>query len=71
MPLLAWDPPPLSSNIYVRNVMTQPVINFKTKETVGNIVKTLKSCTHNGFPVIEVANNCESVSLFLTTFYFH
>jgi len=63
MPLLAWDPPPLSSNIYVRNVMTQPVITFKTKETVGNIVKTLKSCLHNGFPVIEVANNnFESVS---------
>jgi len=53
MPLLAWDPPPISSNIYANNVMTQPVITFKTKETVCNIVKTLKTYSHNGFPVIE------------------
>uniref|UniRef100_A0A2S2NYS5 Chloride channel protein n=1 Tax=Schizaphis graminum TaxID=13262 RepID=A0A2S2NYS5_SCHGA len=59
MPLLAWDPPPLSSNIYADNLMTHPVITFKTKESVGNIVKTLKKYSHNGFPVIEYVQNYE------------
>ncbi|XP_060862094.1 H(+)/Cl(-) exchange transporter 7-like isoform X1 [Metopolophium dirhodum] len=59
MPLLAWDPPPLSSNIYANNLMTHPVITFKTKETVGNIVKILKTYSHNGFPVIEYVQNYE------------
>jgi len=62
MPLLAWDPPPLSSNIYASNIMTQPVVTFKTKETVGNIIKTLKTNSHNGFPVVEYVQNFESVS---------
>lgn len=62
MPLLAWDPPPLSSNIYANHLMTHPVITFKTKESVGNIVKTLKTYSHNGFPVIEYVQNCELVS---------
>lgn len=68
MPLLAWDPPPLSSNIYAKNIMTQPVITFKTKETVENIVKTLKTCSHNGFPVIEYVYNNESVSYLIIFF---
>ncbi|VVC43664.1 CBS domain,Chloride channel, voltage gated,Chloride channel, core [Cinara cedri] len=59
MPLLNWDPPPLSSNINAKDLMTQPVISFMTKETVGNIVKILKKYSHNGFPVIEYVHNCE------------
>lgn len=63
MPLLDWDPPPLSSNIYAKDLMTQPVISFTTKETVENIVKILKTYSHNGFPVIEYDHNyCELVS---------
>lgn len=62
MPLLAWDPPPLSSNISANNMMTQPVITLKTRETVKNIVKTLKTYSHNGFPVIEYVHNYEFVS---------
>lgn len=62
MPLLDWDPPPLSSNIYAKDLMTRPVISFMTVETVGNIVQILKKYSHNGFPVIEYVNSCELVS---------
>lgn len=62
MPLLAWDPPPISSNIYAHNVMTQPVITFKTKETISNIVKILKTYSHNGFPIVEKVQNHRLVS---------
>lgn len=64
MPLLAWNPPPLSSNIYASNLMTQPVITFKTKATVGDIVRTLKTYPHNGFPVVEYGQNCEIVNFY-------
>ncbi|XP_025423914.1 H(+)/Cl(-) exchange transporter 7-like isoform X2 [Sipha flava] len=59
MPLLAWDPPPLSSNTYAKHFMTHPVITFKMIESVENIVKILKTYTHNGFPVIEYVQNNE------------
>lgn len=61
MPLLAWDPPPLSSNTYAKHFMMHPVITFKMKESVGNIINTLKTYPHNGFPVIEYVQNGELV----------
>ncbi|XP_050432472.1 H(+)/Cl(-) exchange transporter 7-like [Adelges cooleyi] len=53
IPLMAWDPPPLSSNIYASEVMSHPATVFKSKETVGKIVDTLKKYTYNGFPVVD------------------
>ncbi|XP_025423930.1 H(+)/Cl(-) exchange transporter 7-like isoform X2 [Sipha flava] len=53
IPLMAWDPPPLSSNIFATEVMAHPVAVFKSKETVGKIVDTLKKYTYNGFPVVD------------------
>ncbi|XP_060838780.1 LOW QUALITY PROTEIN: H(+)/Cl(-) exchange transporter 7-like [Rhopalosiphum padi] len=53
IPLMAWDPPPLSSNIYASEVMSYPVIAFRSKESVGKIVDTLKKYTYNGFPVVD------------------
>jgi chloride channel 7 len=61
MPLFCWDPPPLSSNTYAKHFMTHPVITFKMIESVENIVKILKTYTHNGFPVIEYVQNNELV----------
>ncbi|KAI1295357.1 H(+)/Cl(-) exchange transporter 7 [Halotydeus destructor] len=54
VPLLPWEPPPLSSNIYASEVMSAPVIAFKTTEKVGTIVDTLVRESHNGFPVVDV-----------------
>ncbi|XP_050541716.1 H(+)/Cl(-) exchange transporter 7 [Daktulosphaira vitifoliae] len=53
IPLMAWDPPSLSSNIYASEVMSHPATVFKSKETVGKIVDTLKKYTYNGFPVVD------------------
>lgn len=50
---MAWDPPPLSSNMYASEVMSHPVTVFKSKETVGTIIDTLKQYTYNGFPVVD------------------
>lgn len=58
---MAWDPPPLSSNIYASEVMSHPVTVFKSKETVGNIIDTLKKYTYNGFPVVDDVYNFDSV----------
>ncbi|KAI5723524.1 hypothetical protein M8J76_007564 [Diaphorina citri] len=54
IPLLAWDPPPLSSNITARIVKSHPVICLRPLETVGNIIDVLKATSHNGFPIVDV-----------------
>uniref|UniRef100_A0A8D9AXJ9 Chloride channel protein n=1 Tax=Cacopsylla melanoneura TaxID=428564 RepID=A0A8D9AXJ9_9HEMI len=59
IPLLAWDPPPLSSNITARIVKSHPVICLRPVETVGNIMDVLKATTHNGFPIVEVVEEEE------------
>lgn len=56
---MAWEPPPLSSNIFASEVMSHPVTVFRTKESVGKIVDTLKKYSYNGFPVVD---NIDSVS---------
>lgn len=53
VPLLGWDPPPLSATIYASQVMSYPVVTLSPTETVGNIVDILKSTTHNGFPIVD------------------
>lgn len=62
---MPWDPPPLSSNIYASEVMAHPVIVFKSKESVGQIVDTLKKCSHNGFPVVDDVFSVDSVIFFM------
>lgn len=59
---MAWEPPPLSSNIYASEVMSHPATVLKTKETVGTIVDILKKYTYNGFPVVDEMYNVNSVS---------
>jgi len=53
VPLLSWDPPPLSATTYASEVMSHPVVTLSPNERVGNIVDILKSTTHNGFPVVD------------------
>ncbi|KAJ9582590.1 hypothetical protein L9F63_023078, partial [Diploptera punctata] len=50
VPLLPWEPPPLSYNIYASEIMSHPVFTFNSVEYVGYIVDVLKSETYNGFP---------------------
>lgn len=55
VPILPWEPPPLSNNIYASEIMSYPVTAFTTVEKVSRIVEVLskKSETHNGFPVVD------------------
>ena len=53
IPLLDWDPPPLTSKLSAQHVMTTPVAVFREKETVGRILDILKNTKHHGFPVTE------------------
>jgi chloride channel 7 len=53
VPLLPWQPPPLSHNIYATEVMSCPVVTLNCTESVGNVIDILSSETHNGFPVVD------------------
>ncbi|XP_029168122.1 H(+)/Cl(-) exchange transporter 7 [Nylanderia fulva] len=53
IPLLPWESPPLSNNIYASEIMSHPVVALKTVENVGHIVELLKCVTFNGFPVVD------------------
>lgn len=53
VPLLPWEPPPLSNNIYASEIMSHPVVTLKTTENVGHIVEMLKCVTFNGFPIVD------------------
>nr|CAD7400001.1 unnamed protein product [Timema cristinae] len=53
VPILQWEPPPLSNKIYASEVMNHPVVVLKTVENVGIIVDILKATPHNGFPVVD------------------
>ncbi|XP_076030012.1 chloride channel protein 7 isoform X4 [Oratosquilla oratoria] len=53
VPIMAWEAPPLSNNIYASEVMNRPVISLQCVEKVSRIVEVLKQCTYNGFPVVD------------------
>lgn len=53
IPLLQWEAPPLSNNIYASEIMSHPVATLKTVENVGHIVELLKCVSFNGFPVVD------------------
>ncbi|KZC11809.1 H(+)/Cl(-) exchange transporter 7 [Dufourea novaeangliae] len=53
VPILPWEAPPLSNNIYASEIMSHPVVTLKTVENVGHIVELLKCVTFNGFPVVD------------------
>ncbi|XP_064629427.1 H(+)/Cl(-) exchange transporter 7-like isoform X2 [Lineus longissimus] len=53
VPILCWDPPPISSNISAKEVMSHPVTTLRTVENVGRIVDILKTEHCHGFPVVE------------------
>ncbi|XP_076449096.1 H(+)/Cl(-) exchange transporter 7-like [Babylonia areolata] len=53
IPLLSWEPPPLSDNVRVSELMSHPVLSFLPKEKVGHVVDVLENETFHGFPVIQ------------------
>jgi chloride channel 7 len=67
MPLLDWDPPPLTKKLSGRHVMASNVVVFKEKETVGHVLEILSHTKHHGFPVVledtSDEANCEHFGL--------
>ncbi|KAL8575924.1 hypothetical protein ACOMHN_027322 [Nucella lapillus] len=53
IPLLSWEPPPLSDNVRVNEFMSHPVLTLLPKEKVGHIVDILENETFHGFPIIQ------------------
>lgn len=53
VPIMGWDAPPLSNNIYASEVMNRPVVTLRSVERVRRIVAILKKYPHNGFPVVD------------------
>jgi chloride channel 7 len=53
IPLLPWEPSPHSEGILATDVMSTPVVTFKTTEKVKTVINVLKTTKHNGFPVVE------------------
>ncbi|KAG7302799.1 hypothetical protein JYU34_012776 [Plutella xylostella] len=53
VPLLPWEPPPLTHNIYASQVMSHPVFTLRTVENVAHILEVLRMVSYNGFPVVD------------------
>ncbi|BFZ17897.1 hypothetical protein BsWGS_20936 [Bradybaena similaris] len=72
VPILGWEPLPLSTNLSAKAVMSHPVTVFRMKEPVERIIRVLKEELHNGFPVVEdydpqnpvIVDGCETFGSF-------
>ena len=69
IPILPWEAPPLSNNIYASEIMSHPVVTLKTVDNVGHIVELLKCVTFNGFPVVDPPSSDQVTNTRLTLFY--
>lgn len=54
----------MSCNIYASEVMSTPVLAFRTTEKVGVIVDALMKESHNGFPVVDTAEHMSESYLY-------
>ena len=59
---LPYRPDWLMELCTVGDVMGGPVRTLRAVESIGNIVDLLRSCHHNGFPVVALPPNCENPS---------
>lgn len=64
VPLLPWEPPPLSNNIYASEIMSHPVVTLRTIENVGHIIELLKCVTFNGFPIVDPPSSDEVIYIY-------
>jgi chloride channel 7 len=53
VPFLEWEPPVVMRKFKATHVMSKPVICFHALERVSRIDEVLRSCKHNGFPVVD------------------
>jgi len=53
VPMLPWDPPKIFDGVKASEIMSRNVICFNMKEKAKYIYEVLRSCKHNGFPVVK------------------
>ncbi|CAG0915205.1 unnamed protein product [Notodromas monacha] len=53
VPVLNWSPPALLHCVKSRHVMSKPVVTLPPVVKLSNLVETLATCSHHGFPVVE------------------
>uniref|UniRef100_A0A2K6C2T7 Chloride channel protein n=1 Tax=Macaca nemestrina TaxID=9545 RepID=A0A2K6C2T7_MACNE len=65
VPFLHWEAPVTSHSLTAREVMSTPVTCLRRREKVGIIVDVLSDTTsnHNGFPVVEHADDTQPARL--------
>eukprot|EP00047_Mylnosiga_fluctuans_P023816 m.146572 g.146572 ORF g.146572 m.146572 type:complete len:848 (+) comp9698_c0_seq1:187-2730(+) len=54
IPFLEDIPSSAMENVFVRDIMTSPVVALRSRETMTNLRRVLAGCGHNGFPVIRL-----------------
>lgn len=69
MPLLAWEPPPLSFNMVASLFMNHPVVTLQPVESVRRIVRVLRAKSYNGFPIV-VTKGVSTTVLYLRNLLF-
>lgn len=52
IPFVEAEPPQHLQQLCAKDVMRSPVVTLPPRPSVQQVVDTLKSCTHNGFPVV-------------------
>ncbi|XP_031303348.1 H(+)/Cl(-) exchange transporter 7 isoform X3 [Camelus dromedarius] len=65
VPFLHWEAPVTSHSLTAREVMSTPVTCLRRREKVGVIVDVLSNTmsNHNGFPVVEAADDTQPARL--------
>jgi chloride channel 7 len=63
IPFLKTEPPSSMLSYTVHDVMSPDVICFHLSERVSNVIQTLNSCQHNGFPVVDEKNRFHGLIL--------
>ncbi|GAB5583231.1 H(+)/Cl(-) exchange transporter 7 isoform X1 [Prionailurus iriomotensis] len=65
VPFLHWEAPVTSHSLTAREVMSTPVVCLRRREKVGVIVDVLSNTAsnHNGFPVVELADDSQPARL--------
>jgi len=55
MPFVEAAPSGNMYHLMAKDVMAHPVVCLREHETVGSVLRTLRGCAHNGFPVVTEA----------------
>lgn len=67
VPMLPWHVDPSLRQNIAEDIMNQPVVCVRRKEKVNYIIDILKNTTHNGFPVVEdaedVSRSCVTIKI--------